>query len=488
MNTRIINLASGSPSPALIPVHDIQKAANTVLSTPSVWEEGLNYGADAGYLPLRQNLAQWLTEFYHDDRTESSLNEPGRPDAERICVTGGASQNLACILQSYTDPVYTKAIFVVEPAYFLSFRVFTDAGFDGKLKGIPEDDEGIDIKILEQSLHAEAEKYLLEHDNVESVKELRPYRKLYRYVIYCVPTFSNPSGRIMSLTRRQQLIQLARKYNVLVIADDVYDFVHWEIEPDEYAHSPSYTPYSQSPSSEERSISSSISSLSTSTSSPASRSILPRLVDIDRILDGGPIDKFGNAVSNGSFSKIVGPGCRVGWAEATPAFIYGLSQVGSTRSGGAPSQLTSTFINEMLQNGCITRHIQQTLIPSYKRRLFKLSYAIKQYLIPLGLTLISTPQVNDVFIGGGFFIWLKLPSPLTAKQVAAAAQQAAVIVGQGTSSALPEGNVRSTEYNDMLRLCFARVEEELLVEAVLILQHSISSCYLIPEALDRAKY
>lgn len=161
---------------------------------------------------------------------------------------------------------------------------------------------------------------------LQSLKESRPDRKLYRFVIYCVPTFSNPSGRIMSLRRRQQLIQLARKYDALVIADDVYDFVHWEIDLDEYAPSPSDTPYSQSPSSEKPSICSSLSSHPPSHTQTQSRALMSRLVDIDRKLDGGPIDNFGHCVSNGSFSKIVGPGCRVGWAEATPAFIHGLSQ------------------------------------------------------------------------------------------------------------------------------------------------------------------
>lgn len=152
------------------------------------------------------------------------------------------------------------------------------------------------------------------------------------------------------------------------------------------------------------------------------------------------------------------------------------SDRGCTRSGGAPSQLTSTFINEMLQNGCITRHIQQNLIPAYKTRLSRLSYAIKRHLVPLGLTLISTPQLNNVFIGGGFFIWLQLPSPLLAKEVAAAALKEGVIVGEGASSALPDGNVRHDEYKDMLRLCFACVDEDLLTEAVSILQHVISDC------------
>jgi DNA-binding transcriptional MocR family regulator len=130
----------------------------------------------------------------------------------------------------------------------------------------------------------------------------------------------------------------------------------------------------------------------------------------------------------------------------------------------------------MLQNGCITRHIGQTLIPEYKRRLFKLSYATRQHLVPLGLILLSQPHLNDVFIGGGFFIWLQLPSPLTAKQVAAVALKEGVIVGEGTSSALTDGNVRHNEYRDMLRLCFACVDEKLLVEAVLILRHVISDC------------
>jgi DNA-binding transcriptional MocR family regulator len=101
----------------------------------------------------------------------------------------------------------------------------------------------------------------------------------------------------MSLSRRKDLIRLARKYDALIIADDVYDFVHWRTD--------------------------------TPSNDPGTRGfsdILPRLVDIERTLDDGPIDRFGNCVSNGSFSKLVGPGCRVGWAEGTPDFAFGLSQ------------------------------------------------------------------------------------------------------------------------------------------------------------------
>ena len=104
----------------------------------------------------------------------------------------------------------------------------------------------------------------------------------------------------MTFRRRQQLVKLAREYDALIIADDVYDQLQWS--PKE-----------------------------ASSNANMEHAVLPRIVDIDRDIDGGSdrpgADGFGNAVSNGSFSKIAGPGCRSGWAEGTKKFAYGLSQV-----------------------------------------------------------------------------------------------------------------------------------------------------------------
>jgi Transcriptional regulators containing a DNA-binding HTH domain and an aminotransferase domain (MocR family) and their eukaryotic orthologs len=72
--------------------------------------------------------------------------------AERICITGGASQNLACVLQVFTDPAQTEITWFVEPTYHLVFRVFEDAGFSGRMRGIPEDGEGMDVAALELAL------------------------------------------------------------------------------------------------------------------------------------------------------------------------------------------------------------------------------------------------------------------------------------------------------------------------------------------------
>lgn len=101
--------------------------------------------------------------------------------------------------------------------------------------------------------------------------------------------------KVVSLRRRKQLVRLARRYDALIVSDDVYDFLQWSSRPETVL-----------PNSE--------------------KAFVPRVVDIDRYLDGGPIDEWGNTVSNGSFSKLIGPGVRTGWAEGTERFAYGLSQ------------------------------------------------------------------------------------------------------------------------------------------------------------------
>lgn len=91
-------------------------------------------------------------------------------------------------------------------------------------------------------------------------------------------------------------MRLARKYDALVVTDDVYDFLQWS------------------------------STVGGELASP-DRAFVPRLVDVDRYLDGGPVDEWGHAISNGSFSKLIGPGARTGWAEASEKVAYGISQV-----------------------------------------------------------------------------------------------------------------------------------------------------------------
>ena len=139
----LINLLRGWPNPALLPVSQIKSASQAALSNLDVATPGLLYGPDPGFEPLRESIATWLTKFYKLRHVISS---------ERICITGGASQNIACILAVFTDPNYTRNVWMVSPTYFRACPIFEDAGFYDRLRSVPEDDEGIDIEFLRKEL------------------------------------------------------------------------------------------------------------------------------------------------------------------------------------------------------------------------------------------------------------------------------------------------------------------------------------------------
>jgi DNA-binding transcriptional MocR family regulator len=274
----------GWPSPRLFPAKQLANATASCLNNPEIAKSALIYGPDLGYASLRDAVADWLSSFY--------LPPSGKIPAERIAVTRGASQNLASILQVFSDPNTTKRIWMVEPTYFLACTIFQDAGFAGQLREVPENEHGIDISFLRTAL----EKF--EGEGPEDPKSIRTkpaeqYGKIFRHILYLTPTFSNPSPKTYSKSIRQELLALARRYDILLISDDVYDFLMWSAENSQ----------------------SSVAKIAP---------IPPRLVDLDRATCVS--DAWGNSISNGSFSKIVAPGVRVGWAEASTKIILRLSQ------------------------------------------------------------------------------------------------------------------------------------------------------------------
>lgn len=136
-----INFLWGKPAPSLLPVTELASAAQAVFSDPSISTTALQYGDRIGYEPLRHQLSSLLARFY---------NTSTKP--EQICITGGSSQGLSVILQVLTDPLATKAIWMVAPCFYLACRIFEDAGFTGKLRAVREGAEGIDIEFLEQAI------------------------------------------------------------------------------------------------------------------------------------------------------------------------------------------------------------------------------------------------------------------------------------------------------------------------------------------------
>jgi DNA-binding transcriptional MocR family regulator len=248
----------------------------------------------------------------------------------------------------------------------------------------------------------------------------------------------------LPLDRRIELVKLAREFDALVISDDVYDFLQWSADLD------------ASPSS-------------------ITKALLPRLIDIDRFLDGGAerpqADGYGNTTSSGSFSKIGGPGLRVGWSEGSPKFAYGVSQAGSSCSGGAPSQLTSTYMNILVKDGTMSEHIFKTLQPAYAARYKTLVSAIKDHLYPLGARL---PQ-SDRDVVGGYFLWLTLPDTVNAIDFAKRCQnEAKVIIAPGNIFEVPGDD--SVKFEHSVRLTFSWIDQDLMVEAVKRISVVLESC------------
>jgi len=157
---KLINFIRGWPAPAILPAEQLKSASAKVLSDPSVFVPALQYGPETGYQPLREELATYLSDFFGVSR-----------DPERICITGGASQSVACILQSFTDPEYTRAIWAVAPCYHLMCPIFEDSGFGERLRAVPEDDEGINLDWLEKGLDS-----FNSHDPSEPVSSIPYFR------------------------------------------------------------------------------------------------------------------------------------------------------------------------------------------------------------------------------------------------------------------------------------------------------------------------
>lgn len=373
------------------------------------------------------------------------------PDFERLVITGGASQNIANVMISYSDPKFTRAVWVVSPGYHLVCPIFEDAGFKGRLRSAPEDEEGLNVEVLGEKLREVDEREGIE---TEGFKEPLG-RKLYRHIIYVVSTSSNPSGKTMPYQRRKALVELARKHNALVISDDVYDFLQWGTSLDE--HSLTWT----------------------------SKMRIPRLCDIDRELGYGDAEGFGNAISNGSFSKIAGPGVRTGWCEGSVAFARGLSSQGSTKSGGAPSQFSAAILSELVHSGKLEKFIEEKIRPELRDRHAAVVKAIHEYL-PKDVRMRES-GVKGENVYGGFFIWFSVPGlGVSTKIVAQAAQQEENLVIASGSIFETHGDHEGPKFDEEIRLCFAWEPLEDLVEGVKRLAGLLERVKQNPKEFERS--
>jgi len=202
---KIITFTRGVPPPESFPAEKLAICADEVLN-----EEGrfvLQYGQAAGYQPLRESIAM-----------------QAMVSVERIIIGQGSLQLLDHVVRLLVKPA--EVVLVEQPTYDRTLTLLRRAGV--QVIGIDLEEDGISIELLEYELK----------------KGIRPN------LFYLIPDFQNPTGCVMSIEKRQQLLELADRYGFLVVEDAPYRSLRYsgtaqpslfELRPDEVLQMSSYS-------------------------------------------------------------------------------------------------------------------------------------------------------------------------------------------------------------------------------------------------------
>ena len=307
----IISFAGGFPDSAMFDVDGIREAANQALAT----EPGaaLQYGATEGYQPLREQLAQFMQAKGAKDVT-----------ADQLIVTTGSQQALDLLGKCLVDPG-SKAI-VEGPTFLATIQCFRLYG--AQLISAPNDGQGVQTDRLEQLIAEHRPKF-----------------------VYLIPTFGNPSGATLSLERRRKVLELAVKYQTVVVEDDPYGDLYFGEAPP-----PSL--------------------LALSREVPGSREWL---------------------VHCGSLSKVLSPGLRVGWMIAPAALL-----AKATMCKQFSDAHTSTFAQ-----ATAARYLQAGRMPATLARVRQV-YAERAQAMGDALRRELGDAISFVPPQGGLFVWARL--------------------------------------------------------------------------------
>jgi len=237
-------------------------------------------------------------------------------------------------------------------------------------------------------------------------------------LLFAAPSFSNPTGALWSMKRREAVLDLCSRYGVLLVEDDSYGELHFDgLEPGDF-----YRKY-------------------------------PSLFALDTA------DQGGHVLYIGSFSKTVAPALRTGWAAGHPALIQAMASV-KRIADGQSSPMNQRLLYQLLAHSPFkwSDHLSM-LNREYKTRLKLMLELLKrpgwkgsQYSIP----------------EGGMYLWVQLPDGLDS----GALLKAALLKGV---SFLP-GSLCSTGEQDRryIRLNFSHPGRDELLLGMNLISESIT--------------
>jgi 2-aminoadipate transaminase len=189
----LINFTGGFPDPSLFATDVVGDIAHKLIDTDAA--VALQYSPSEGIASTREALADRL-----------AATDGRRPGDAELMVTSGGIDAITLIAKSMLDA--GDVVVVEEPSYLGAVSGFM--AFDPVLRGVPLDENGLDVDALATLL-----------------RELPAPPKL----VYTIPDFQNPSGHTMSAPRRAALVELCRRHGILIIEDVAYSQLGFDDEP-----------------------------------------------------------------------------------------------------------------------------------------------------------------------------------------------------------------------------------------------------------------
>lgn len=314
----LYSLGLGQPTPRLLPQAIVAESASALAQIDPLF---LQYNRSDGAQSLRRSIAHLV---------QSHRNRP--IDPESLLISNGNSQAVdwvATTLSSAGDTIVCE-----NPTYFLAASIFHDAAL--KVHPVKVDAQGLDVTQLEADLKS----------------GLRPKW------LYCIPAHHNPTGVSLGPERVLALIELARRFDFLVVFDDPYTQLHFGAS--------SFC-----------------------------------------ALDQVELDPAAPWIRLSSFSKIFAPGLRLGWIEAPTPVKAQLLRRGMLKSGGGLNPVSGAIVSRAIESGALEQH--RDLI---RAALQQRAQVVQQTLAT------EMPDCRLWPVSGGYFGWLQWPEGFDARAFA----------------------------------------------------------------------
>lgn len=318
-NPDMISFAGGLPAAETFPVDDLKEIVTEVLEKEGAG--ALQYGTTEGDPLLRNMLA------------EKHNREGLYIGPENIIITTGSQQALDIIGKIFLD--HGDYVLCGLPSYLGGLNAFSVYG--ARLKGISLDENGMKPDELE-----------------ETITHLRELGKKIKF-IYIIPDFQNPAGITIPENRRLKIIDIAEKYDILIVEDSPYRDIRFCGAPQ------------------------------------------PMMYQLDRT---------GRVLTLCTFSKIFAPGFRVGWIIGNPVVLDRIVMAKQTADLCTPP-FVQRIIARYMEKGLLEKNIKKT-IALYSQRRNHMIRCFKKYL-PENVTW-TEPE-------GGLFLFVTLPANIDTDKI-----------------------------------------------------------------------